>query len=268
MNLHNKRIVLTGATGGLGQAIALELAKRGAIIALVGRDSQKLMALKTQVEQAGGQASCIAADLSQPNASQLLATHAKASLGVIDLLINNAGVLDFIQLQDQSDARIAEMMNTNVTALIQLTRALLPDYLAKNKGHFVFIGSIFGSMGFPHFATYCASKFAVHGFSQALRRELVDTNIGVTYIAPRGIDTPMNDANVAAMWKKSGNAVDAPEKVAQMIVKAIEKEQQELFIGQPQSFFAWLNGVLPAAINVGLKKQTALALAFLKQDTH
>lgn len=266
MNLHNKRIVLTGATGGLGQAIAIELAKRGAIIALVGRDSQKLMALKIQVEQAGGQAHCIAADLSQPNASQLLAMHAKASLGAIDILINNAGVLDFIQLQDQADTRIAEMINTNVTALIQLTRALLPDFLANNKGHFVFIGSIFGSMGFPHFATYCASKFAVHGFSQALRRELVDTNIGVTYIAPRGIDTPMNDANVTGMWKKSGNAVDTPEKVAQIAAKALEKQQQEVFIGQPQSFFAWLNGVLPAAVNMGLKKQTALALAFLTKD--
>ncbi|HEY0562877.1 MAG TPA: SDR family oxidoreductase [Methylophilus sp.] len=265
MQLLNKRILLTGATGGLGQAIALALAKKGAIIGLVGRDHQKLQTLKLQVEQAGGQASCIAADLSQPNASQQLANHASNHLGYIDIVIHNAGVLDFIQLQDQSDARIAEMIHTNVTAVIQLTRALLPDFLAKNKGQWVFVGSIFGSMGFPHFATYSASKFAVHGFSQALRRELVDTAIGVTYIAPRGIDTPMNDANVAAMWKKSGNAVDAPEKVAQLIVMAIEKEQQEVFIGQPQSFFAWMNGVLPAVVNNGLKKQTALAQAFLKQ---
>lgn len=155
------------------------------------------------------------------------------------------------------------MVNTNVTALIQLTRALLPDFLLANKGRFVFIGSIFGSLGFPHFATYCATKFAVHGFSQALRRELVDTNIGITYVAPRGIATPMNAPNIDAMWKKSGNAVDSAEDVVRRIVQALEAEKQELFIGQPQSFFAWLNGMFPRVVNIGLQKQTALARAFL-----
>ena len=127
------------------------------------------------------------------------------------------------------------------------------------------IGSIFGSLGFPHYATYCATKFAVHGFSQALRRELVDTSIGVTYIAPRGIKTAMNDANTTAMMEQSGNKMDPPEMVASIIVKAIENEKQEVFIGQPQSFFAWLNGVFPQAVNFGLKKQTALAVPFLSK---
>ena len=103
----------------------------------------------------------------------------------------------------------------------------------------------------------------MHGFSQALRRELVDTNIGVTYIAPRGIKTPMNDANTVAMWEKSGNKMDEPEYVAEVIVKAIENGKQEVFIGQPQTFFAWLNGVAPRLVNIGLKKQTALAKPFL-----
>ncbi|OYZ02388.1 MAG: short chain dehydrogenase, partial [Methylophilales bacterium 16-45-7] len=103
-------------------------------------------------------------------------------------------------------------------------------------------------------------------FSQALRRELVNTNIGVTYVAPRGIATPMNAPNVDAMWKKSGNAVDQPDKVARLIVKAIAQEQQELFIGQPQSLFAWLNGIFPRVVNLGLKKQTALAREFLPKS--
>ena len=172
-------------------------------------------------------------------------------------------MLDFVAFEDQSEARIAQMIHTNVTALIQLTRAVIPTFQAKNQGHLVFVGSVFGSLGFPHFATYCATKFAVHGFSQALRRELVDTNIGVTYIAPRGIKTPMNDANTVAMWKKSGNKMDEPEYVAEVIVKAIENEKQEVFIGQPQTFFAWLNGIAPRLVNIGLKKQTALAKPFL-----
>jgi short-subunit dehydrogenase len=266
MQLSQQRILLTGATGGLGREVALLLAQQGAILGLVGRDPHKLSALKNEVQKAGGTAHCIVANLSEAGASSHLIQQAKTLLGHIDILINNAGVLDFIELQDQSDARIAEMVNTNVTALIQLTRAALPDFLSANKGRFVFIGSIFGSLGFPHFATYCATKFAVHGFSQALRRELVNTNIGVTYVAPRGIATPMNAPNVDAMWKKSGNAVDQPDKVARLIVKAIAQEQQELFIGQPQSLFAWLNGIFPRVVNLGLKKQTALAREFLPKS--
>ena len=265
MNLANKRILLTGATGGIGELIALKLAKKGAILALVGRNNAKLAALQTNIHAGGGKAFCITADLNILGTSQKVTAQAKQQLGEIDILINNAGVLDFIELQNQSDERITEMINTNVTALIQLTRAVVGDFQAKNQGHFLFIGSIFGSLGFPHFATYCATKFAVHGFSQSLRRELVDTNIGVTYIAPRGITTPMNDDNTVAMWAKTGNKMDDAETVANIVVNALEKEKQQVFIGQPQSFFAWLNGVAPKMVNIGLKKQTALAAPFLNK---
>jgi len=263
MQLKNKRILLTGATGGIGQPIAKLLAQKGAILALVGRDSVKLNILKDEIESAGGKAFCVTADLNTAGTTERIANEVKLLLGDIDILINNAGVLDFIALEDQSDARIADMIHTNAIAPIQLTRAVIGNFQAKNQGHFVFIGSIFGSLGFPHFATYCASKFAVHGFSQALRRELVNTKIGVTYIAPRGISTAMNDANIVAMSAKAGNKMDAPETVAKIVVKALESEKQEVFIGQPQSFFAWLNGVTPKFVNMGLKKQTALAAPFL-----
>jgi short-subunit dehydrogenase len=268
MNLNGKRILLTGATGGIGELLALMLAKKGAILALVGRNNAKLTALQANIHAGGGKAYVINADLSETGASQQVAMQAKQQLGEIDILINNAGVLDFIELQDQSDERIAQMIQTNVTALIQLARNVLPSFQANKAGHFVFIGSIFGSLGFPHFATYCASKFAVHGFSQALRRELVNTNIGVTYIAPRGIKTAMNDANVMAMWDKTGNKMDDAKTVATIIVNALENEKQEVFIGQPQSFFAWLNGLLPRVVNIGLKKQTALAAPFLNKNSY
>lgn len=155
------------------------------------------------------------------------------------------------------------MIQINVTAPIQLARDVLPQFKAANQGHYVMVGSILGSLGFPYHATYCASKFAVHGFSQALRRELVDTNIGVTYIAPRTINTPMNDANMLAMLAKTGGNMDEPEKVAAIVVNALEHEKQEVFVGQPESFFAWLNGVLPAVVDLGLKKQAGLAKEFV-----
>lgn len=265
MNLKNKRILLTGATGGVGRLLAKSLAEKGAVMMLVGRNTNKLITLKADIERAGGKAMIIEADLSKLDAPQSVADSAQQQLGGIDILINNAGILDFIAFEDQSAARISEVIQTNVTSLIQLTRAVLPTFQQKNSGHLLFVGSIFGSLGFPHYATYCASKFAVHGFSQALRRELVDTNIGITYIAPRAIETPMNDANVIAMNKKAGQTMDTPEEVAEIIVRGLEQEKQEVFIGQPQSFFAWLNGVAPKMVNMGLKKQAGLARPFLSK---
>lgn len=263
MQLNGKRILLTGATGGVGSILVHKLAEKGAILALVGRDKAKLEALIQTLPAFNGSHVAIVADFDRPNTAVDLKIEANQKLGAIDLLINNAGILDFIQLEDQSDERIAQIIQTNVTSLIQLTRAFLPQFKAKNQGHYVMIGSIFGSLGFPHYATYCASKFAVHGFSQALRRELVDTKIGVTYIAPRAIATAMNDDSTTAMLQKAGQKMDPPETVAEIVVKAIENEKQEVFIGQPQSLFAWLNGVAPSLVNMGLKKQTALAVPFL-----
>jgi short-subunit dehydrogenase len=249
MNLKGKRVLLTGATGGLGQALATELAKKGAQLALVGRDPVKLNQLKSVLEKTATNVTTITADLSEAGANIYIVETAKQQMGGIDILINNAGVLDFTKFEQQSDARIAQMLHTNVTAPIQLTHAVIADFIAKNQGHIVFVGSIFGSLGFPYFATYCASKFAIHGFSQSLRRELLGSNIGITYIAPRGI--------------KTGSQMDSPDIVAKRIIQALEKEQQEVFIGQTQSFFAWLNGVCPALVNLGLKKTTLIARQFL-----
>lgn len=262
MQLKNKHILLTGATGGIGRHLALMLARKGANLALVGRDVNRLEALTQEIASKGGSAVIIIADFSQAGTAQQVIAEATQKLGSIDVLINNAGVLDFIQLEDQNPERIAQMIHTNVTALIQLTQAALPQFKAANQGHYVMVGSILGSLGFPYYATYCASKFAVHGFSQALRRELIDTRIGVTYVAPRSVSTSMNDANTLAMLAKTGGNLDDPDKVAAIIVNAIEREKQEVYIGQPESFFAWLNGVAPKIVNLGLKKQAKLAKEF------
>ncbi len=262
MELKNKRIILTGATGGIGKHIALLLARKGSHLALVGRNANNLEELANEINNKGGNASSIVADFELAGAARQVAIQAHEKLGGIDILINNAAIMDFIRFEDQSPERIAHMIQTNVTATIQLAHAVLPQFKAVGQGHFVMIGSILGSLGFPYYATYCASKFAVHGFSQALRRELVDTDIGVTYIAPRGVNTPLNDATTLAMLAKTGGNLDEPEKIAAIVVKALEQEKQEVFIGQPESFFAWLNGVAPKIVNIGLKKQARVAKSF------
>ncbi len=263
MQLAQQRILLTGATGGLGQVLAKKLAEQGAILGLVGRDQAKLQSMMLSLQAQGAVAHCIVADMTEDGMVTKVLQQAAASMGEIDVVMLNAGILDFVAFEQQTEQRIAQVIHTNVTAVIQLARAFVAYFKQRGQGHFVFVGSIFGSLGFPHFATYCASKFAVHGFSQALRRELVDSKIGVTYIAPRAIDTPMNDERSNAMWQASGQAMDSAETVANRIVRALIKEEQEVYIGQPQSFFAWLNGVAPKLVNIGLKQQARLAKKFL-----
>jgi short-subunit dehydrogenase len=267
MKLQGKRILLTGATGGVGQPLALALSNKGAKLALVGRDQAGLATLCAQITQAGGSAIAIVADFQEsttvPEPAQRVVNEAMAKLGTIDMLINNAGVLDFTLFSEQSMSRIAHMMHINATVPIQLARAVLPNFLACNSGYIVNIGSVFGAIGFPHYATYCASKFALHGFSQALRRELIDSNIGVTYIAPRAIKTSMNDQASSQMLAATHAAVDEPHVVVSQIIKAIEAEKADYTIGQPESFFAWINGFLPSLVNIGLKKQARIARQFV-----
>lgn len=276
MNLDGKHILLTGAGGGIGQPLAMALSAKGAKLVLVDRDQARVLALCETINQSGGvggtggTAIPIITDFqateTNQNPAQSVVAMACKALGGIDILINSAGVLDFTFFEEQAFARIAQMMYINAIVPIQLARALLPKLLARNTGQIVNIGSIFGSIGFPHYATYSASKFAVHGFSQALRRELADSNIIVTYIAPRAVKTPMND-QAAAMLAATNTAMDEPHVVVAHIIKAIEAEAQEYYIGQPESFFAWLNGVLPRLVNIGLKKQSRIARKFITRNS-
>ena len=263
MKLKNKRVLITGATGGIGSLLAASLASQGAQLILTGRNVEKLTQMKQSLAKSGHTAMTIVSDLTEANSDEKLMRQIEAALGGVDLVVCNAGVLDFTELDKQDDAKIDAIIQTNVTALIKLSRTVLKHFKQKNSGHFVFIGSIFGSLGYPHFATYCASKFAVHGFSQALRRELVETNINVTYVAPRGIKTAMTDGQTREMFNATGSQLDEPQVVVDKIIAGIEKDKQEVFIGQPESFFAWLNGLMPKVVNIGLKKPAKIAKQYL-----
>lgn len=212
-----------------------------------------------EINQRGGSATAIALDLTAAGAAEQVVAAAQQALGGLDIVINNAGVMDFTLFERHDPKRIEQVINVNVTAPMLLIRAALPHLLAQNSGRIVNIGSAFGSIGFAHFATYCASKFAMRGFSEALRRELVDSGVGVTYVAPRAARTPLNDETTTRMLEETKTNMDEPEYVAGQIVLAIERECKEHFIGQPESFFARLNGMFPRLVDNGLLKNTRIA---------
>ena len=265
MNLANKRIILTGAAGGIGYRLALLLASKGAHLALVERNAPRLAEICNEINQSGGNAVAIALDLTAEGAATQVIESALQSLGGIDIVINNAGIMDFTLYDRQSPERISQVINVNVIAPMLLVRAALPPMLAQNSGQIVNIGSAFGSIGFAHFATYCTSKFAMRGFSEALRRELADSKVGVSYISPRAAKTPLNDDITTQMLVETKTNMDEPDYVAEQIVQAIEREAKEYFIGQPESFFARLNGVFPRLVDGGLLKNTRIARKYACQ---
>jgi short-subunit dehydrogenase len=264
MDLAEKRVILTGAGGGIGRQLALQLARKGARLLLVDRGQERLNDVGAEVRAAHGVVTTLAVDLARMDSHRQVVDMARREFGGIDVLINNAGILAFVAYEEQDPAQIAAIINVNATAAMLLTRAVLPCMLAQNSGCIVNIGSTFGSIGFPYFAAYSASKFAVRGFSEALRRELADTGIEVTFVSPRATQTAINTDAVNRMLAETGANTDTPKYVAAQVVKAIESGRKDCYIGWPESFFARLNGIAPRLVDVGLRRQARIARAYAR----
>lgn len=255
MQLHDKRIVLTGASSGIGRELAQEMAKRGAKLLLVGRRVTELAELSQQINDAGGKSRFVAADITTGDGRILIVNEAIRCFGGIDVLINNAGISDFRSFTQTDPALIERIYKTNVTAPMLLTRAILPQMVEQGSGRIVNIGSIFGSIGFAYFATYASSKFALRGFSESLRRELSGTGVDVSYIAPRAVKTASNSEAVYRMAEAVKMKMDDPQVTAHWITRCIEKDRKDAYYGFSENIFVKLNGILPRLIDKGLGKQ-------------
>ncbi len=257
MKLEHSRILLTGAAGGIGREVALALAHIGASLALVGRRRDALDAVAAQARTAGASAHVVVADIGTAAGCTQVIEQATKAMGGVDVLVNNAGTLNFGPFEAEDPILIERLFQANVLAPVLLTRALLPQLLSQGRGRIVNIGSTFGSIGFPFFASYSASKFALRGFSQALRRELAGTGVGVTYVAPRATRTDFNPANVQRMNQALKNKEDTPAQVAKAIVDALQRERDEVYLGWPEKLFVRLNALLPQMVDKALRKQQA-----------
>ena len=255
MKLRNARILVTGASGGIGHSLALALAREGALLMLAGREGDALSAICGEISALGANASPFTADLMQPGAAEQLATDAVAASGGVDVLVNLAGISSFRLFQEEDSASIERLWRVNVIAPMILSRCLLPQMLGRGSGRIVNIGSVFGSIGFACFANYSATKFAIRGFSQALRRELENTGIGVTYVAPRYTRTPINAGAVSRMASALKMNMDEPSLVADHIVRAIARDHNEHYIGFPESLFIRINALLPGLVDGAMRTQ-------------
>lgn len=237
------RVLLTGATGGIGQAAAVTLLQAGASVMVTGRSAGTLAAL---AERAGprmphARLAVQTADLDQPDDLQALATQA-AGWGC-NVVVHGAGVPAFGRLQALPPARMQQLVQTNLLAPMLLTQALLPHLLAQAHAQVVCIGSALGRIGLPGFAAYSATKFGLRGFAEALRRELAGTPVQVQYLGPRSTHTGFNDASVQAYNRATGTTMDTPDRVAAALLRLVESGQPERFVGFPEALAVRLNGL-------------------------
>jgi len=258
MQLKNQRVVLTGAAGGMGSILAKLVAEAGAEVALIDANAEALAKLAATIS--GSHA--LAGDLSSERGCEAVIESATQALGGVDVLINLAGLMSFSTYEDEDIGRVQLLMRVNLIAPMILSKAVLPGMLAQGKGQIVNVGSMFGSIGFAYFAAYSASKFGLRGFSQALRRELADSPITITYVSPRAVKTPINTGPIMQMGAATKMNMDEPEVVAGKIFKAIESGRKEAYFGYPEAIFARVNGLLPGLVDAATRAQNRIARTF------
>lgn len=260
MQLNQKTFVLTGATGGIGAAMARRLSAAGANLILLGRNRERLE--KLQRELGEKRHSYVAGDLSNIVVRNSLIEHCRALSTPIDGLINNAGTSVFAPIEATGADELQSLLTINLLVPMLVTRDLLPLLRKREPAAVVNVGSTFGSIGYPGFSGYCASKFGLRGFTEALRRELADSNISVHYLAPRATHTGLNSPAVDALNAALGNAVDEPKIVADALIALLENENKLRYLGWPEKLFARINQILPSIVDNALKKQLGTIRSF------
>lgn len=250
-----RRVLLTGATGGIGIAIARELLQRGAAVLLTGRSAARLQQLAPELGPHRDRIEIHAADLALDADRAALVDVASQWRGGVDALINNAGLNDLALLEAQDAAQIDRMLDTNLRAPIQLCRALLPQLHRAKRADIINVGSVFGSIGYPGYAVYSATKFAMRGFTEALHRELAGSTVRAHYLAPRATRTQMNAGAADRLNAELGTAVDDPSVVADAVCRMLEAPRPFAVLGWPEKLFARVNAVMPRLVDGALIKQ-------------
>jgi short-subunit dehydrogenase len=257
MDMKGKRIILTGAAGGIGTHLARLLVAEGASLCLTDINEQALQDVRQTLS--GGAVHAVAANIVAAEDRQKIVDETLREFGGIDMLINAAGINPFGVFAQQDPGLIQKTIEINTLGPLLLARAVLPSMLEQDSGQIVNIGSTFGSIGFAWFSAYSASKYALRGFSQALRRELAETGVGVTYIAPRAVRTAINSQEVYEMAEAVNMNMDEPDAVAALIVKNIRKGAKECHLGFPESLFVRINAILPGLVDRAVRAQNRKA---------
>ncbi len=257
MKVSTTRVLLTGANGGIGQAVATALAGAGASVLLAGRSPARLSAQVRTIQRRHPTAKLDWREVELDQAASIAALANHAAAWNCNVIVHCAGVAEFGPFDHTGVDRMSQVLHTNLLAPMMLTQSMLPHLRALPHAQVVCVGSVLGAIGLPGFSVYCASKFGLRGFAQALRRELAKTSVRVQYLGPRSTRTAFNSAAVSDYNQATGTAMDPPERVAEALLDMLETETAERFLGFPEKVAARLNGLVPAWLDGAFDKHSA-----------
>lgn len=256
----NKIVWITGASSGIGEALAYALAKEGAHLVLTARNKARLQEVADICLQHTEQCHIFEADLFDTDMLESLVKKVIKQVGTIDLLMNNAGMSQRSLVKDtplQNDRKIMEL---NFFSVVALTKLVLPYMIKQQSGHIVVTSSIVGKFGFPLRSAYSASKHALQGFFESLSAELHKDNINVTIVSPGRIQT--NISKHALLSDGSANGVMDPgqetgmpsDKCATQILKAIKKNKKDILVGQKELLMVYIHRFFPLLYRIMTNK--------------
>jgi NAD(P)-dependent dehydrogenase (short-subunit alcohol dehydrogenase family) len=256
--IRNKTAIVTGAASGIGRALAVALAREGARLVLADLNQAGLAETARLVEADGGKADIYALDVSSREDVYAFADDVDAKFGGADIVINNAGVTQFSKIEDLSYEDLEWVMNIDFWGVVYGTKAFLPQLRRKGSGHIVNISSIFGIISAPAQGAYNAAKFAVRGFTEALRHEMRGSKIEVSCVHPGGVKTGiMRTARflqhvTTDVREKTWTNFDKlpmmpPPEAAAIIVTGIRKNRQRIIVGNDARMMDWIQRLMPTS---------------------
>jgi short-subunit dehydrogenase len=249
-SIKGMRTLLTGASSGIGRALAKQLAARGARLVVNGRRADRLATLVEELRSTGTEVYPAVGDVTDPVVRQEMLALALGQLGGVDCLINNAGIGGIGKFSENDEARLRRIMEVNFFAPLELTRLCLPRLRAGRKPVIVNVASVLGHRAVPKKSEYCASKFALHGFSDSLRSELAPEGIDVLLVSPSTTATEFFDVAVGDKgklpWLTRGQSSDA---VARAAMRAIERGTHEVILTIGGKGLVWFDRLFPTLTN-------------------
>lgn len=243
MNWAERTVLITGASSGIGEALAVEFGRRGASVGLLARREEVLREVAGKVEAAGGRALAVAVDVRDAGEVKAAVGKVVARFGRVDVLVANAGKGELTLAREFDIEVVTEVLSVNLLGAMNSVAAVLPEMLARGAGQIVGISSLAAFRGFPGSGAYCASKAALSTFFESLRVELRPRNIYVTTIHPGFIDTPMTRGRN----RKMPFLLDA-ERAAQLMLGAIESRRRTYAFPWQLATIARVGRWLPAVL--------------------
>lgn len=251
-------IIITGASSGIGEATARVFSQAGYNVVLAARRLDRLEQLANELGRVGGKALVVPTDLLQVEDIENLVHQALGHFGRIDVLFNNAGIGHFNWLEELAVADIEDLVRVNMMAVIYTSRAVLPHMIERRTGNIINMISIAGLIGSPTYSIYAASKFAVRGFSEALRREVSIYNIKVSGIFPGAVKTEF--ATQTRMKRKTGiktpHALSlSADSVARDVLALVKKPRRVLIRPWFMTFAVWTNALFSGLVDWVVEKR-------------